>query len=72
MNLTTAYNGQPHTTSLRIFYAPDPISRIGGYGLGAPNSPATGQYAPPFVCGVATMPVTLFGGRHGVHQGPKS
>lgn len=70
MNATTANNGHPHTTRLRIFCAQDPVSRIGGAGLGAPNSPATGQYAPPFVSGVAASVATLPGGVMAVFQEP--
>lgn len=70
MNGTTALNGQPHTTRLRLFCAPDPVSRIGGAGLGAPNSPATGQYAPPIQCGVAASVATFPGGVMAVFQEP--
>lgn len=70
MNVTTAIDGLPHTTRLRIFCAQDPVSRIGGAGLGAPNSPATGQYAPPFYSGVAASVATLPGGVMAVFQEP--
>ncbi len=67
MPITTAKDGFPHTKSLRIFYAPDSMSRIGGHGLERLISRSR-RISAPFFSGVATMPATPLGGRHGVHQ----
>lgn len=58
MPITTADNGFPHTKSLRLFCAPDSMSRIGGSGLERLISRSR-PISAPFISGVATRLATL-------------